>query len=255
MAEEVISAYGAAGGDPGDAALLSFYATYRALVRAKLAYLDANALPEDSAERDHARSDGDRLFALAERFAWRARLPLVLVICGIAASGKTEVARNLARASGLAHLSSDPLRKRLAGLTPHEHAPLERYSDEFSRRTYRALGQETTEAIRRDGGALVDATFRRRRDRDAFREGLDTDPGLVLFIECRAPTRVLLQRAETRARRADSTSDAAPADVAAQLEAFDPLDEIDPQRHVALRTDRSLVEIVDDLHALLDTRL
>lgn len=77
----------------------------------------------------------------------------------------------------------------------------------------------------------------------------------MLFIECRAPTRVLLQRAETRARRADSTSDAAPADVAAQLEAFDPLDEIDPQRHVALRTDRALVEIVDDLHALLDTRL
>ena len=97
------------------------------------------------------------------------------------------------------------------GLAPHEHAPVKRYSDEFSRRTYRALGRETTEAIRLEGGALVDATFRRRRDREAFREGLGTDLEVGFFAECRAPAAGLLQRAEARARREDSLSDAAPA--------------------------------------------
>ena len=49
--------------------------------------------------------------------------PLVLVICGGAATGKTHLAEVLA-AAGLEHLSSDVVRKRLAGLAPQQPAPL-----------------------------------------------------------------------------------------------------------------------------------
>ena len=92
----MVDEYRAAGGDDGGDALLGFYAAYRAWVRAKVACLRAGELPggdRRSAELDHARS----LAELAERLSWRARRPLVLVICGGAATGKTHLARGSAR--------------------------------------------------------------------------------------------------------------------------------------------------------------
>ena len=255
MADELVRAYRLAGGEPGADALLSFYAAYRALVRAKLHYLEAAEPGKDDAERQRAVADGDRLFGLFERFAWRARLPLVLVVCGVTASGKTELARALSGASGLPHLASDPTRKRLAGVDPDERAPAAAYSEAFDRRTYAALGDLAREALERDGGAIVDATFRRLADRDAFRDAFGPDLAPMVFVECVAPEPVLTERAGRRSREAPSPSDATAEHVLSQLREFAPLDEIAADRHVVIRTDRPTAEVIDDLQALLDARL
>jgi aminoglycoside phosphotransferase family enzyme/predicted kinase len=255
LAGELVSAYREAGGDPGRNGLLSFYAAYRALVRAKLHYLEARELPERSPGRERACSAGDRLLALSERFAWRTRLPLVLVICGVSGSGKTTLARVLAEASALPHLSSDMVRKRLTGLAPHERAPASSYGDELSARTYAELGAAAGAALRQSGGALVDATFRCGRDRRAFREALGPGCDRVLFVECRAPRRVLVARADERAGRPGSVSDATAEVVQRQLRELEPLDDATAAGHVVLRTDRPLGEVVDDLLGVLDRRL
>jgi predicted kinase len=82
--------------------------------------------------------------ALAERFIWRTRLPLPVIVCGVPASGKTVLSSALADVSGLTRISWDVVRKQLAGVKATDRAPLERYSAEFSRATYAELGRLAT---------------------------------------------------------------------------------------------------------------
>ena len=207
-------------------------------MRAKVACLRAAELPpggQRSSELGHARS----LAELGERLSWRARRPLVLVVCGASATGKTYLARELARSSGLAHLSSDVVRKELAGLAPEQRAPVTEYSEEASLRTYAEVGARAAAAVG-SGGAVVDATFRRGSDRAAFRRRLRGRHPLagVRRVPCtRCGDR---QRAQRRERDPHHTSDATVEIAARQLAEFEPLDEVEPDLHVIVRSDREV---------------
>jgi len=253
LARALVEEYRTAGGDDGGDAVLGFYAAYRAWVRAKVACLRAGELPlgePRSCELDHARVLAD----LGERLSWRARRPLLLVVCGGSATGKTYLARELAQSSGLVHLSSDVVRKELAGLASEQRAPVTEYSEEASLRTYAELGVRAAAAVD-NGGAVVDATFRRRGDRQAFRDAYaDAIPSPV-FVECRAPAAVIAERARSREQEPHHTSDATAEIAARQLAEFEPLDEAEPDLHVIVRSDRPVRDLVDEVEAALDARL
>jgi aminoglycoside phosphotransferase family enzyme/predicted kinase len=249
LAEVVREEYEAAGGDYGGAPLLFFYAAYRAWVRAKVALLRAGELPSGGARAEPV-AEARRLAELARRLAWRARRPLVIVVCGASGTGKTYLAEAVCALAGMPHLSSDLVRKQLAGLRPEERAAEQHYSEEASLRTYRELGARA--AALAAAGAIVDATFRRGSHRAAFAEGFE---GPALFVECRAPAAVIAERAARREADPKRVSDATPAIAAAQLTEFEPLDEVPPERHLALRTDRPLDDVLDQLEAALDARL
>ncbi|MBN1529376.1 MAG: AAA family ATPase [Thermoleophilaceae bacterium] len=247
----LVDEYTRAGGDAGGDELLSFYAAYRAWVRAKVACLRAAELPggPGRARRlEHARALG----ALGERLAWRARRPLVIVVCGAAATGKTSLAEALSDQSGLTHLNSDLVRKELLGVPASERAPASAYGEAASLRTYEEIG---VRARRAPGGAIVDATFRLRAHRDAFARGYGPGAPAPVFAECRAPAEVVAERAEARELEPERVSDATAAIAGRQAREFEPLDEVSPARHVLLRADRELAAVADDLLAALDARL
>jgi predicted kinase len=238
LADVLVSAYRDADGDPGDDRLLALLAAYRAHVRAKVAFTRAGQRHTD------AHDEADALLRLAARLLWRALTPSVIVVAGLSASGKSTVARLLAAESGFPLLGTDALRKSGAGLASTARAPESLYRDEVSHATYGALGRQARAAAR--GGVIVDGTFRRRSDRASFFAGLGDDV-TPLFVECRAPAPVLLARAEARQRDPQRISDAGRAVVAAQIGAFDPLDEIAAPDHVILRSDRAPGEIVSQI--------
>lgn len=250
-AEMLVRAYREAGGDPGDDSLIAFYATYRALVRAKVTLLRSLRHPVSSDEYKKASAHAWELVTLAERFAWKARRPLVIVICGAPAAGKSHLASRLAEISGLAHLSSDATRKHLVGVSPTQHAGSAAYSSDFNHSTYGELGRLAAARTAVDGGAIVDATFRHREDRDAFRSAFAA-AAPVVFVECRAPVSVLADRAASRDRQASQTSDASLAVVVRESSVWDPLDEVPPSAHIALRSDRAVEAQIDDIVALLN---
>jgi hypothetical protein len=247
LAAELIAEYELAGGDHGGRTLLFFYAAYRAWVRAKVACLRASELP--AGERAGALAEARRFAETGRRLAWRVRQPMVLVVCGASATGKTYLAEALASLSALPRLSSDEVRKELAGLSPTERAPQAVYSEDASLRTYRELGARAAAAA---DGAIVDATFRRRAHRAAFAEAFG---GRALFVECSAPARVVAEQAARRELDPARVSDATPAIAAHQRTEFEPLDEVAPEAHLPLRTDRPLEELVGALEDWLDLRL
>ena len=254
FARALVRAYRDAGGDPGEDRLIAFYAAYRALVRAKVSLLRAAQHPATSSEHGRESAAARDLLALAERFAWHTRLPLVIVICGLPAAGKTHLARTLAEISHLPHLSSDVTRKRLAGLKPQQRASAELYRPEFNALTYSELGGRAARATKAHGGALVDATFRHRADRDAFTDAF-ADAAPLLFVECWAPAGVRAERAAKRDRQPSRVSDASLSVVQREGAAWEPLEELPPEAHLTLRSDRRAEAQLEDLRALLDRRL
>ena len=234
QARALVSDYRAAGGDPGSDQLVALFAAYRALVRAKVAFLRARQI--DGMPRARELDAAGSLLALARRFAWRSAFPLAVVICGGAASGKTTLAALLADLSGLTRLSSDVTRKGLAGLPATERAPEAAYTDEWSRRTYERMGSLATDEVRSTGGVVVDATFRNAADRAAFASTYSAEAEPV-FVECVAPATVIAARALERCGQGRESDADAPIALR-QLAAFEPLDEVPARCHFLFRTDR-----------------
>jgi aminoglycoside phosphotransferase family enzyme/predicted kinase len=251
----LVDAYRHAGGDPGSDELIAFHAAIRAWVRAKLAVPPESGARTPPQEQTAAQEEALELFALGERFAWQARLPLTLIVCGPPASGKSELARRLSEVSGLAVIGSDETRKQLSGLEPASRAPQEAYSAAATVRTYAELGRRAATQLGVSGGAIVDATFARRSARQAFSAAC---VGLAapLVFECRAPAAVMQARARTREADPQHVSDAGPETAARLRRRFEPLeDDVPAARHFVLRTDQPVASIVEDVTTMLDRRL
>jgi aminoglycoside phosphotransferase family enzyme/predicted kinase len=247
-ARTVLASYRRAGGDPGDDALVAFFGVYRALVRAKVALVRAG----QSGDRTRRLADARRRVALAERLAWRARDPGLIVVAGLSASGKTTLASLLAERSGLRHLGSDPVRKRLAGIAPAARADAAAYTESFNHRTYAELGRLAREELEHADGVIVDATFRNTADRATFIEAFGGLPVDAVVVECRVPLSVRLERAGRRGR---GLSDADTRVVRLQVEDDGLAEEVPPAQHIPLRTDRPAADALDDLTAVVDARL
>ena len=250
-ASTVLASYRAAGGDPGDDALVAFFGAYRALVRAKVALVRAG----QADDRDRRLADARARLALAERLAWRIRRPGLVIVAGLSATGKTTLADLLATRAGIPHFSSDAVRKQLLGIAPAARATAAAYGRSFNRRTYAELGRLARAEVERDAGVIVDATFRNRADRAAFFEALGGLPETAIAVECHAPLSVRLDRARLRSFDQGAASDADVRVVLRQAEDGELAEDVPAGRHVVLRTDQPPEDALDDLAALLDARL
>jgi aminoglycoside phosphotransferase family enzyme/predicted kinase len=247
LAEAVERAWVAATGDEEARALLPFYACYRACVRAKVAAIRVHQLGAEDPARAAVEEEARGLFALALRLAWRARLPLAVVFCGVAGSGKSTLAAGLARMSGLPHLSSDMVRKELAGTPPDRRGGPALYEPESTARTYAELAARTRAGLAAGSGAIVDATFHRAEQRAV----LAGAGARVLWIECRAPAEALRVRTAARARAPERGSDATWPIAAVQLEAWETLEEIEPRDRHVLITDRPVEECLAEVDSFV----
>ena len=208
----------------------------------------ATAIASDSEEE--ARS----LVELGHRFAWQARGPSLLVVCGVAASGKTTLAERLAAISGRPHLSSDLLRGRGAGPASSGRGDPSLYTRKSRADVYRRLGCEAAAMLRRGEGVIVDATFHREFERFAFEDGMGADLPVPIVIECTAPTSLLLERADARAAAGTCVSDAGTDIVLRQIVERDPLEGRWERSRLSLRTDVALDLQVAAVESFIDRR-
>ena len=153
-ADLLVQCYWDAGGELCSPELFAFYGAQRALVRAKVELLRAQELDDEAAAPARARAA--ELLRLAERLAWRARGPVVLVIGGPAARGEPTLAAELSRRSGFEVLSS----------------PESAYAPDDQARLYRELGGRARDVVVDGRSVIVEAPFAHPHLRDEFAGGL-----------------------------------------------------------------------------------
>jgi predicted kinase len=164
-------------------AVFPFYLAYRALVRAKvnLLTLTSPEVPDDV--KSSALDQLKTYLILATRYSLKGLDPVVFCFCGLSGSGKSTLAQSLADILGAERISSDFVRKALAGVPPlmSSGSPLHGgiYTPEMSQRVYDLLRTRAIEKAQRSGVAIVDATYlkqsyRRELSDSARRAGVKT---------------------------------------------------------------------------------
>ena len=170
--------------DPELLSLTNFYKCYRAYVRGKVAAIKSAEPEVPAADRARSRERAAQLFRRALGYAVAGSEPIVIVVMGRVASGKSTVARLAGEALGWPVFSSDRTRKELAGVGSQVRSDVatraQLYREFMTRHTYKVLLQRGIESARDKGGAILDATFARRAQRDLLREAL-----AVARIRCR----------------------------------------------------------------------
>jgi predicted kinase len=167
-----VDAYFRAAGDEAGQALLPFYIAYRAAVRAKVEGMVAaeEEVPEAARREAIERARGHWLLTLSQ-IDVPERRPALVLVGGLPGTGKTTLAEMLGGHAGFEVVSSDRVRKELAGLTAESPAPAAFghgiYTPAWHDRTYAACLERAERLLFEGKRVIVDASFReahRRRD-------------------------------------------------------------------------------------------
>jgi uncharacterized protein len=207
FADRLVMRYAELTDDRQLALLVPFYSCQRAYIRGKVDCLKSVATDVGDGERASARQSAIDHFALAYRYTW-ARAPRLVVVVGLSGTGKSSVAAALHARTGFVHVNSDTTRKRLAGLPPTARPGTGLYTSARSAETYAAMYTAAREALAAGRGAIIDATFQRRIDRNAAREVARRAHAPILFVECVCPEDEVRRRLAERVHRGDDASDA-----------------------------------------------
>lgn len=159
--------YFSASNDSYGKKLLDFYRCYRAYVRGKVEGFKADEPEVSEDDKKAAIIKARHHFHLASQYASTGFRPIAVIISGLSGTGKTTLSEGLSRHTGFIHLSSDRIRKELAGVPPDERR-IERfkegiYAEDFSERTYRTLIERGAAFLREGRSVILDATFLNRR--------------------------------------------------------------------------------------------
>jgi aminoglycoside phosphotransferase family enzyme/predicted kinase len=226
LAHRFLNGYLEATGDYGLLRPLPFYLTYRATVRAKVASIRLGQRDLPPQEVAHLREEFGSYLELAARYTRLSR-PRLWITHGVSGSGKTYSTQRLVAATGAIRLRSDVERKRLCGLAPLERSTGRRtrelYAPGMTQRTYEHLAQLATLVVQAGFPVVVDATFLKRAQRDAFRR-LAAQLGVpCTILAFQAHDETLRRRVARRHAQATDASEADLAVLHGQLATLEPL--------------------------------
>jgi predicted kinase len=187
--------------------LAHHYVAYRANVRVKVAAI--RYLQGDRSAADQVRS----YHALSLSHLERAALS-VIVVGGSPGTGKSTLARGLSNAFGAMLLSSDELRKDLAGRQHDEHgddAPDEGiYTPEQTDATYTTLLDRARSLLERGESVVLDASWSSASWRERARALAETMGARAIALDCFFDADVAKRRIAARIAVGGDPSDARP---------------------------------------------
>jgi predicted kinase len=206
--------------------LFNFYKCYRAVVRGKVEgfrFRDPDVTPD---EQGKALENAQKYFLLAEHYARSLTPPVLAAGCGLMGSGKTTLAGALRDLLDLEVLSSDKIRKELAGIDPaeHRHVPFNTdiYSRESSRRTYDRLHEQAATYLREGKSVFMDASYMDSRTRSMAIRTARRENVRFLLVYIDPGEEELRRRLRKRDRQPGIVSDGREEILRAQMQAFEP---------------------------------
>lgn len=184
--------------------ILPFYICYRACVRGKVLSFQLDEPEVPAEQREMARRQAEALFTLAESYAGGPTRPTLLLVGGLMGTGKSMLAGMLREELGWTLISSDVTRQQLAEKESSERQKQNAaygaglYTPAWNARVYQSLLDQAVEQLKAGRSVILDATFTRRAHRHAVAQEAALHGASLVFIECRVPREVALQRLTRR---------------------------------------------------------
>ncbi len=255
LAQTFVDRYVKTSGDGDLLNLLDFYRCYRAYVRGKVEGFTLGQPEIDAETKDKTLDACKRYFALACDYASPSQPPLLLITCGLVGTGKSALANGIASKFDMDVISSDVVRKELAGIASQDHRyePYQRgiYSRQFTQRTYKVMFDRGRELLRQGRSVILDATFSQKQQREQAHRLAGEAGALFFCVEAAADEATVRQRLEQRTHDPSAVSDAGWEVYEAQKATFEPVNEFDDWQQMILYTgwgiDRSINYAVEAL--------
>ena len=206
VAGTLLARYRAAGLDVPDE-LLRLYTAHRALVRAKIAGLELPGSGIEETARHMAEATDYLDLASAAVLTVQ---PVLMAMTGLSGTGKSTVARRLARALGARLFASDIVRKELAGIEGPAPAAWGEglYRSEWTRATYDRLFALAEASLDAGIPIVLDASFLATEQRLSAAAVAARANAQLVLVETVCDEETVAARLATRTARGGSLSDA-----------------------------------------------
>lgn len=220
--------------------LLPYYLVYRAMVRAKVAAIEAYQQHKD--RQSYAQSVARVLDYLELAISYSITPPPapLILMHGLSGSGKSQLARGLIELLGGICLRSDVQRKRLLGL-PDENPSRSSikagaYTAEITEKTYQRLRAMAYPVLDAGLPVFIDATFLRHEQRAPFQRLAQVAGAPFIILSVQAPDAMLRSRILERNQNAQDASEATLDVLAHQLTISEPLTDKELERTLCIDT-------------------
>lgn len=248
LSKAFIDSYVKYSGDRDLVDLLNFYKCYRAYVRGKVESFKLDDRYMDRNQRMKALEAAKTYFHLA--YGYTRNRPELIIMSGLVGTGKTTIAELIEDNIGFTVISTDIVRKTLAGIPVTEHHFDEfdtgLYSSEFTQKTYKEMFDRAREILVQGRSVILDASFKKKGDRQtAHRLAKETNSDF-LVIECVLDKILVKNRLEARGKQS-TASDGRWEIFETQKSDFDKIDEFTQQNHMVIDTSQPPGSILEKL--------
>lgn len=238
--------------------LLNFYKCYYACTRAKVAGIKS-AEQTTGIKQKASLQEASDFFDLAFSYALHLVRPTLILVCGLMGTGKSTLARNIGPYLGATVIRSDVVRKELVHIetTQRQRSGFGEgiYSPEISKLTYARLFSQAAKHLRAGRSVILDASFKRQRDRDQARMTATDFAARFLILECSCQEQTIKNRLQKRMVNPNEPSDGRWELFQAQRDDFEQIREVPSEMHVQIETDRFESECRDQTLEAIIRRL
>ena len=240
LANRFLNSYLEITGDYAGLSVLPYYLVYRAMVRAKVNALRLEQDNISSDESNEARQAFESYLSLAATYT-QQRKPMLIIMRGLSASGKSTVSQQLVDTMGAIRIRSDVERKRMFGLEQKTDTRDEIdqgiYSSDASRQTYSQLLELARLILNSGYSAIIDAAFLKQEQRLPFQLLAKSLGVRYSILEITAPADILRQRIVARKH---DVSDADLAVLEHQLSNWQALDDRELKSAITVNTAKTV---------------
>ncbi|NOR71690.1 MAG: AAA family ATPase [Methylomarinum sp.] len=205
FAQRLLNAYLEKTGDYAAVQILPFYLVYRAMVRAKVEAIRASQMASNSKPQDEAKQACYGYLKLAQSYL-HASTPMLIITCGMSASGKSTLTQPLVEKLAAIRVRSDVERKRLFKSAHKSDSPetfnAGIYTPEATQKTYQHLAELAEQLLNADYPVIIDATCLKYEQRNLFRQVAARNTVPFVIVEFTAQPNTLRQRINSRKKEA-----------------------------------------------------
>jgi aminoglycoside phosphotransferase family enzyme/predicted kinase len=251
----ILSTHEEMSGDRIPAHLSSFYRCYRACVRAKVALLQAGQQMGD--QQRNSNRQARQYIDWADHYAAQLGRPSMLIVFGLSGTGKSTLAKMLAKSLDADVLSTDHIRRSMIGtsLSPAKYGE-GLYSADSRNQVYDELFRQAGAILDKSQSLILDGTFSSRELRSRARYLARRHGAEMLSVWCECSKATSLARIQKRIEHGHSESEARADLYESQACNF----QVPDEKEITLRIDTTaeltnqLQDVYDMLGKSLDDR-